>query len=1584
MTKTVKKRLQAVVALLVCFMVLFAALPVVPFTNEVQAVDCYIYFDQVNDSKHKVVNNTTWSDLDESKGSNGAVWLHYWGGSGSSAYSGRLEMEGTTSGDWRIIGVKLDLVPANIQFIVGNSNSPTNDGYYTCDVTSGVASGNVYRLSGTESNAGTKKVVEIGETGKTYTLNSEATPDPPADQTKRAYLAGVNYFNYYYDEQVLNTSNPDTMTITQGQYKSPYAYFNQAIMANTNYMNGNNVPMYLGEYWIGSGAENPNNGSYNGQSYNADTAQNVVAGIYNRPCGVTDISTTGNVPNARLQNFKWGANLAYRGGGEPSYHTVAQGLIDDTLSLDPTDSNYLIPTKNGKNVPYFDKNWVNHTIVQNASTTPTFTTVNTTSGDGNNHIGKVYTSTFPFYYSQTVNLTALNEDDIKSGWAFGSTNLAAYHAGMSLTSDKDITLSCYTFDSLSDTVGVNKTGGMTEDPNASQSGTIKTMYLDPAHSGDIVSTNEARIRIQQYLNNTTVEALHGKQVYSGTTGTVDFLNTSPYTTVNQITDLILYDHKSGFTDDEIFILTLIDYFYDPGHIRDVDGFNGFFPFNKSGDSLSKLEYGFGVRLDIKFNIHQYGTEDGSDPRNNTSAVPEIFRFTGDDDVWVFIDGQLALDMGGGHKNAIGEINFQTKKTAIIYKGAADNNNTCNGWDSSGTNDGITKLNALNATTSPAVESVLQEILYEAAANTDKGNISNEHTLTFFYMERGKLNSNMSLMFNFYAPEIVKIPPGEGETFPSTNPPPASDRKFSIREVTNFDHINPGLVSATKLIAEDDVFTYDVQNNTVKNDVDNPDKWGTERAYVPTRDIYTRTHAEVVASRTLNPPSVVSTVSTNLTNGSTWTWSASGNYIYLDVSQNSTWSSAVMVGAYYHTGGLLPHLRRGTEVEKDLYRIPVPDTNNTRVIFVYGNFVDVDAWASGIAGQLPIASVGGYDLNVGYKYVIKSDSSGVEVLSGVQYTPPKNFAGDTTNQFAQTIVANTGYVWKDDLAAKSGTTYDDIDGMTNQTNASGQFGLMYGTSTKESSAEFLNQFMTGTWNATSNKWIVHGETGYTAPSTVKITQGMAKTTSTSARGTQTANGSNVFYEAQNTRDLNHYYTSSAKLVDNTNTLANTVMTLGYKPANDNKTGAVGDAILYTNDMTVWVSNAPNVTDIIIHKTVTESGQEVTTKCVGPFTIKVQFTQLFGKPVGTNNAYADYDIMTYYVGTGTNAIDYNTAEQYHMTADSSNGMTYGTFQIYANQTVVLTGVPIDSICNIYEVDSDRLDGYKFTVGSDEDYLSYNFSKDAGETRVEIGTVTGATGDYSGDNGSPAAQVTTSTVDTAISLTVGNVKKPSSDGAPDAFNLEIQKIWILQDKDTLTNENITNVYFRLERSADSGATWSTFIDNIVLSGTAGTATYGGTTVTTVAETKSDDELTVTWKATINNLAARSGQGATPYQYRLIEYGKGRTSVILATGGAYSANCTADYTNNTKTADNTMTPPGTAPNSTWNMVLSVSNTFSETTTTIDPKPLPKTGAAGVRAIVTFGAFAITIAGVALLIYRKKLQTVNIYAVKGSEKKKE
>lgn len=147
--------------------------------------------------------------------------------------------------------------------------------------------------------------------------------------------------------------------------------------------------------------------------------------------------------------------------------------------------------------------------------------------------------------------------------------------------------------------------------------------------------------------------------------------------------------------------------------------NNYFPFNTSDQSgnATKLNYGFGQKFDLKFKL----TSDGTVTTDKNENVPIEFNFSGDDDVWVFIDGKLVLDVGGGHGKVTGTINFKDKKATV----------------SSVKNDDATNGGATQ-----------NEKGFENVKEITDGYFTKEHTLTMFYMERGLWESNMSISFNF--------------------------------------------------------------------------------------------------------------------------------------------------------------------------------------------------------------------------------------------------------------------------------------------------------------------------------------------------------------------------------------------------------------------------------------------------------------------------------------------------------------------------------------------------------------------------------------------------------------------------------------------------------------------------------------------------------------------------------------------------------------------------------------------------------------------------------------------------------------------
>ena len=176
----------------------------------------------------------------------------------------------------------------------------------------------------------------------------------------------------------------------------------------------------------------------------------------------------------------------------------------------------------------------------------------------------------------------------------------------------------------------------------------------------------------------------------------------------------------------------------------VDGY-GFFPFNQyAGDHVIKYNYGYGAKLQFDFTL----TEDGQivvghDDNGKEQTVPIRFFFSGDDDVWVFIDDQLVLDVGGAHAKAQGLLEFgadgeNNTVTSYVSKIKDSNNKDSNKlyYESLGSNTKNVKFNKTNYQFN--WKSKNQMLLPK---NT-------KHTLTMYYMERGMWESNMAVAFNF--------------------------------------------------------------------------------------------------------------------------------------------------------------------------------------------------------------------------------------------------------------------------------------------------------------------------------------------------------------------------------------------------------------------------------------------------------------------------------------------------------------------------------------------------------------------------------------------------------------------------------------------------------------------------------------------------------------------------------------------------------------------------------------------------------------------------------------------------------------------
>lgn len=177
---------------------------------------------------------------------------------------------------------------------------------------------------------------------------------------------------------------------------------------------------------------------------------------------------------------------------------------------------------------------------------------------------------------------------------------------------------------------------------------------------------------------------------------------------------------------------------------------GYFPFNETATSgvASTYNYGFGTKLQMDFTLTDDGkveTEKADGTKEKTSIK---FFFSGDDDVWVFIDGQLALDVGGAHGKVSGLLEFgeanEKSNSVTAYVSRVKTGGTSD-KDKDEKNGKPVKTVTYNGEKISFYKESIPLVAKDTPLVLDKGK---KHTLTMYYMERGMWESNMAVAFNF--------------------------------------------------------------------------------------------------------------------------------------------------------------------------------------------------------------------------------------------------------------------------------------------------------------------------------------------------------------------------------------------------------------------------------------------------------------------------------------------------------------------------------------------------------------------------------------------------------------------------------------------------------------------------------------------------------------------------------------------------------------------------------------------------------------------------------------------------------------------
>ena len=252
---------------------------------------------------------------------------------------------------------------------------------------------------------------------------------------------------------------------------------------------------------------------------------------------------------------------------------------------------------------------------------------------------------------------------------------------------------------------------------------------------------------------------------------------------------------------------------------------GYFPFNETATPgvFSTYNYGFGTKLQMDFTLTDDGMVETEKADGTTEKTSIKFFFSGDDDVWVFIDGKLALDVGGAHGEVSGLLEF----------GKADEkNNSVTAYVSRVKTGGTSDKDKDEKNVKSAVKTVTYngEVINFYAQGTTLNDLGKgkKHTLTMYYMERGMWESNMAVAFNFPDNNELQV---QKEVDLKNVTDPAFQNCFKNQKIFNFTIQNQATHYGEKEAAKPNPSDTEKVNLTAKGNTIEPATPGKKDDYI---------------------------------------------------------------------------------------------------------------------------------------------------------------------------------------------------------------------------------------------------------------------------------------------------------------------------------------------------------------------------------------------------------------------------------------------------------------------------------------------------------------------------------------------------------------------------------------------------------------------------------------------------------------------------------------------------------------------------------------------------------------------------------